>query len=55
MVDAAVVLVDYDNVKLIRIERTAGDVGNNLADVVPAAVVEAKRVLGDIGEIVFRV
>jgi hypothetical protein len=55
MVDSAVVLVDYDNVKLIRVERTAGDVGNNLAELVPAAVGEAKKVLGDIGEIVFRV
>ena len=43
MADSAVILVDYDNVKLIRDERTAGDVANNLADVVPASVVEAKR------------
>ena len=54
MADSAVILVDYDNVKLIRDERTAGDVANNLADVVPASVVEAKRAFGDITEIAFR-
>jgi hypothetical protein len=54
MADSAVILVDYDNVRLIRDERTAGDVANNLADVVPASVAEAKRTFGDTKEIVFR-
>src|SRR5687768_5127705 len=38
MPESAVILVDYDNVRLIREERTAGDVASNLADVVPLSV-----------------
>lgn len=54
MADSAVILVDYDNVRLVRDERTAGDVANNLADVVPLAVAEAARVFG-VKEAAFRV
>lgn len=53
MPDSAVILVDYDNVRLIREERTAGDVASNLADVLPLAVAEAARVFGA-KEIAFR-
>src|SRR6266545_2552084 len=54
MVDAAVILVDYDNVRLIRDERTAGDVANNLADVVPASVIETIQTFGSVKEVTFR-
>lgn len=53
MADSAVILVDYDNVKSIQDERTAGDVANNLADVVPLSIAEATRVFG-VKEVVFR-
>lgn len=53
MPDFAVILVDYDNVRTIRDERTAGDVANNLSDVVPLSVAQAARIFGA-KEVAFR-
>ena len=36
MPDSAVILVDYDNVRLIRDERTSGDVASNLTPTIVA-------------------
>jgi hypothetical protein len=50
----AVVLIDYDNVKLST-ERNVGDVGANLADVLPVVVKEAIEALSNPEELLVRV
>jgi hypothetical protein len=54
MPELAVALVDYDNVK-IQDDRNAGDVGINLADLVPLVVSEAGRALDHPKELLIRV
>jgi hypothetical protein len=54
MPELAVALVDYDNVK-IQEDRNAGDVGINLADVVPTVVAEAVRALDQPKELLIRI
>jgi hypothetical protein len=53
MPESAVILVDYDNVRPTREERTAGEVEANLAALIPCTVAEAARVFA-VKELAFR-